>query len=118
MSYAFSPGSSPRLSIQMGFCDWSIHPSDPMDAKKKDTIITAIVVAIVIAQMAAIAISVYLSNTGAISQETLLIFSSMISSGMFVVIIIYALYINKARPNEAFEEYRQSVEGKDKDGKE
>ena len=89
-----------------------------MDAKKKDKLITAIVVAITIGLMIAIALAVYLTNTGAISQDALLIFSSLMSSGMFLVVIIYALYINKSRPSQEYEEYRKFVEEQDKRDKE
>ena len=89
-----------------------------MDTKKKYKLITATVVIITVALMAAIVLAIYLTNTGAISNDALLIFSSLTSSAMFLVVIIYALYVNKDRPSHEYEEYRKLVEEKDKENRE
>ena len=85
-----------------------------MDAKAKDKLIMAIVVMLVVAQMVAMAVCVYLANTGAITQEAFLMASSATSSAMFVVIIVYALYIYKNRPSESTEEYQRFAERQEK----
>jgi hypothetical protein len=66
-----------------------------MTPKQKDMYVTAIIVAIVIAIMAAIVWMIVVYNNGGMEVETVMILSTFLSSTMFLVVIIYALIIQR-----------------------
>jgi len=55
--------------------------------------------------MMAMAAIVYLNNTGAITYQDMLIYSTVMSLVMFAIIIIYMVYSMRARPKLI--EYKQ-----------
>jgi hypothetical protein len=69
-----------------------------MSPKKKDKIITLITVVSVTIVMIALAAIVYLCSVGSISEEAMLMGSTMLSGLMFVIVILFGAYSYSVRP--------------------
>lgn len=69
-----------------------------MSPKKKDKIITAVTVISVVTVMIALAAVVYLHSIGGVSEETMLMASTMLSGLMFVIVVLFGAYSYSIRP--------------------
>jgi choline-glycine betaine transporter len=79
-----------------------------MNAKQKDRLITITVVALVAGMMAAMAAVLLMYQSGSIDEIGMLMASAGLSSAMFLIVMIYAVYVysiqSKAEKYKKFEE--------------
>lgn len=89
-----------------------------MNAKEKDRAVTAIVIILVAALMISIVWIIWSFSNGDISEDSMIILSSVMSSGLFIVVIIYAVIVersmSKAERYKTFlqEQHRKEFEEK------
>ncbi len=85
-----------------------------MDEKKKDRILTASAVILVAAMMIAMAWVMFAYGNNEISMDAMYIATGSISSGMFLVVMIYAVLCFKGKSSTT-EQYRELAERKEKE---
>jgi hypothetical protein len=85
-----------------------------MDEKKKDRILTASAVILVAAMMIAMAWVMFAYGNNEISMDAMYIATGSISSGMFLVVMIYAVLCFKGKSSTT-EQYMELVERKEKE---
>ncbi len=85
-----------------------------MDEKKKDRILTASAVILVAAMMIAMAWVMFAYGNNEISMDAMYIATGSISSGMFLVVMIYAVLCFKGKSSTT-EQYMELAERKEKE---
>jgi hypothetical protein len=85
-----------------------------MDEKKKDRILTASAVILVAAMMIAMAWVMFAYGNNEISMDAMYIATGSISSGMFLVVMVYAVLCFKGKSSTT-EQYMELVERKEKE---
>lgn len=86
-----------------------------MTPRQLDRLITAIVIILVAGLMIGFAAIIYIYNDGGMEQEAMLMCSTVMSSAMFLVVIIYAVYSYKLSNSR---EKEKKLEEMQKRGKE
>ncbi len=85
-----------------------------MDEKKKDRILTASAVILVAAMMIAMAWVMFAYGNNEISMDAMYIATGSISSGMFLVVMIYAVLCFKGKSSTT-KQYMELAERKEKE---
>lgn len=83
-----------------------------MDAKKKDKLITGIVVAIVVALMAAFAAIIYMYGQGSMDETMFMIASSMFSGAMFLIVVVYGAISLRNQNSRKYQEFEEEYKKK------
>jgi formate/nitrite transporter FocA (FNT family) len=78
-----------------------------MNMKQKDRLLTGLVIAIVAAMLIAFAAVIYLYGQGSVDDTAFMLMSSALSSGLFIVVIIYGAITLKGQNVERYKQFEE-----------
>ncbi len=79
----------------------------PMDMKKKDKLITVLVVALVAAILVVFAAVIYMYGQGSMDETMFMLMSSMFSGALFVIVIIYGAFSLKSQNTMRYQQFEE-----------
>ena len=84
-----------------------------MNAKQKSNLIMVIVIALVAVLMAAMAWMIYSYGQGGLSEDSMYMLSTLLSGAMFLVVIVYAVYVESSKSKaELYKRFEEQSEEK------
>lgn len=83
-----------------------------MDMKKKDKLITVLVVALVAAILVVFAAVIYMYGQGTVDETMFMAMSSMFSGALFVIVIIYGAFSLRSQNTMKYQQFEEEYKKK------